>query len=258
MPEPTSLEAFVLRYLDAVDGAWQAVEPQVYDALLAPEVERQLDLRATGDTVRFAFDPEAMSDYPGAHLMVFGNPTLDRLFQHAQSLGQVGRVYLSGFNLTPHDLPVILKRSLKVPEGVAVQVASSRIYHFPSALFWFQSTFVSDEKEQETLAIGVDLHYGRPARHLAQLLQGALVSDARPVAYPDAGAIGLGQAYALARDEAARAITVAAHTRLAELQRLLQRETQRIGQYFADLRDELDDRRERASARDPQADVRAL
>lgn len=120
-------------------------------------------------------------------------------------------------------------------------------------LFWFQTTFVSDEKEQLTHIIGVDLHYGRPARHLQQLLRDAPIADSPAVAYPDATTISQTQAYGLAREEAVRAITVAAHKRLANLQRFLQRETQRISTYFADLREELDERRERALSRAAEA-----
>ena len=249
MSEQTPLESFVLKYVEAVDGLWQLVEPQVYDVMLPPEVEQSLSLRPAADTLRLTFDPEALGDYPNAHLMVFGNPTLDHVFQHAQSLGPLGQRFVTGLNLTPHDLPGILKRNLTLPAGVALQVLSTRIQHYRAALFWFQATFVSDEKEQMTFTIGVDLHYGRPARHLLQLLQDAATSEVRPVAYPDATVIGPAQAYALAHEEAVRAITVAAHARLADLQRFLQRETQRISRYFADLREELAERRERALAR---------
>jgi hypothetical protein len=252
MPDQTPLEGFVLKYVETVDGLWQLVEPQVYDVLLPPEVEQSLDLQSVADTTRLAFDPEALSDYPNAHLMVFGNPALDRVFQNAQSLGQVGRVYIAGLNLTPHDIPGILKRNLGRPEGVALQLLTTRIRHYRAALFWFQTTFVSDEKEQLTFTVGIDLHYGRTARHLQQLLHDAAVSEAPPVAYPDAIAITLTQAYGLAREEAIRAITVAAHERLANLQRFLQHETERISHYFADLREELDERRERALARSGQ------
>jgi hypothetical protein len=249
LPDQTPLEKFVLNYVEAVDGLWQPVEPQVYDVLLPPEVEQSLDLRSVADTARLAFDPEALGDYPFAHLMVFGNPTLDRLFQHAQSLGQVGRVYVAGLNLTPHDLQGILRRNFVLPDGVTLQLLASRIQHYRAMLFWFQTTFVSDEKEQLTHTVGIDLHYSRPARHLQQLLRDGTMSEAPAVAYPDAPAITLAQAYGLARDEAVRAITVAAHERLAGLERFLQRETARISRYFADLREELDERRERALTR---------
>src|SRR5205085_3221900 len=129
------------------------------------------------------------------------------------------------------------------------QLLATRIQHYRAALFWFQTTFVSDEKVQATHTVGIDLHYGRPARHLLQLLQEAIASDTHSVAYPDAAAIGLPSAYVLAREETIRAVTVAAHARLADLQRYLQHETERISRYFSDLREELEERRERALAR---------
>jgi hypothetical protein len=253
MAEQNPLETFVLKYVETVGGLWQPVEPQVYDALLPPEIEPQLDLPPGDESVRLAFDPEALGDFPQAHLMVYGNPTLDRLFQHAQSLGQVGQVYITGLNLSPHDLPAILKRNLTLVDGLSLQMISARVSHYRSVLFWFQTTFVSDEKEQVTHCIGIDMHHGRPARHLLQLLQEATISETRQVAYPDATTIGLAPAYALAREEAIRAITVDAHTRLADLQRHLLHEIQRINRYFTDLREELDERRERAAAKSSQS-----
>lgn len=249
MAESTPLESFILRYAEAVDGLWQPVEPQVYDVLLPPGAGQALELPPAADMARLAFDPDALADYPQAHLMVFGNPLLDRIFQHAQSLGRVGQVFVVGLNLAPHDLPGLLKRNLDMADGASLQLLAGRVQHYTAALFWFQSTFVSDEQEQAVFTVGVDLHYGRLARHALQLLNEAPVADAPPVAYPEAAAITSVQAYALAREEVVRAITVAAHARLADLQRFLQRETDRISRYFADLRDELAERRERALSR---------
>jgi hypothetical protein len=35
----------------------------------------------------------------------------------------------------------------------------------PQALFWFKATFVSDQKEEEILLMGIDLHSLREVRH---------------------------------------------------------------------------------------------
>ena len=57
-----------------------------------------------------------------------------RRFQHAQSLGQVGRVYITGLNLAPYDLAGILKRNLVLPDGVVLQVHAPRIRHYRAML----------------------------------------------------------------------------------------------------------------------------
>ena len=49
--------------------------------------------------------------------MVFGNLMLDHVFEHAQSIGQMGRVYLGGLNLTPHDPAGILRRNLALSKA---------------------------------------------------------------------------------------------------------------------------------------------
>ncbi len=235
------LETFVLRYLEQAGGVWDEVEPQVYDLLLPDVLERELGGRVT-------FDPEALQDHPAAQLLAFGNPALDFVFEQAQANSRVAKVYLGGLNLAPHNLAGLVQRGLQLPAGQTVSVLSQRPLHYMSALWWFQATFTSDEKVQETYAIGTDLHYGRITRHLEEFMrEGSLsVTEDPQIAYPDTPALPLTQGYALAREEATRAITVAAHERLNELQRLLLRETERIAHYFDDSRTELDERAARA------------
>lgn len=243
------LEEFLLEYVEVAGGLWQAAEPQVYDAMLPAAAGQAIGLAASEGVFRFTLDPEALPDYPTAQLMAFGNPLLDRIFEHAQSLGQVAQVYLTGFNLSPHDLPSTVRRSLQVPPGVEVRTASPRAYHFSAALFWFQATFISDEKVQSIVSLGIDRYYGRLTRTLEDTLRSAALSEARSYPYPDAPCLSLRRTYQLAREEATHAVTVTAHSHLAELQQYLQSETQRISRYFTDLRSDLADRRVRVVAK---------
>jgi hypothetical protein len=247
--ETSPLEEFLLEYMEVAGGLWQAVEPQVYDAMLPAAVEQAIGLAPSAGVFRFTLDPEALPDYPTAQLMAFGNPLLDRIFEHAQSLGQAAQVYLTGFNLSPHDLPMTVRRSLQVPSGIEVRSALPRAYHFSAALFWFQATFISDEKVQDIFSVGIERYYGRLTRTLEDTLRSAVLSEARSYPYPDAPRLPLRRVYQLARDEATHAVTVTAHSHLTELQQYLQRETQRITGYFTDLRSELADRRARVFAK---------
>lgn len=247
------LEKFLLDYVDIVGGVWQPAEPQVYDVMLPPTLAGPLGLATPDEMIRLAFDPEALADHPHAHLVAFGNPMLDRIFEHAQALGQSARVWLGGFNLSPHDLPSTLRRSLQTPADVGLKPGVPRVYHFTQAIFWFQATFISDEKEHSAFPVGVDLYYGRLARHLEEVLRSAVVSETCPFPYPNAPRISLPHAYQVAREEATRTIAVAASARLAELQQMLQRETHRIRSYFADLRAELGERQARAEAKGEDA-----
>ena len=56
----TALEDFLRDYVETVGGAWDEVEPQVYDLLLPAET--------AGGVVRVTFDPEALPEHPGAQL----------------------------------------------------------------------------------------------------------------------------------------------------------------------------------------------
>lgn len=237
--QTSALESFFLRYIEHAGGVWDEIEPQLYDLLLPEPLERVLGTRVT-------FDPEALQDHPAAQLMAFGNPALDTVFEQAQTQHHVAQVYLGGLNLVPHNLATIVQRGLQLTPGSAVSVLSQRPLHHQVVLWWFQATFVSDEKVQETYAIGTDLHFGRITRHLDVLLReyeaNGNLSDSPAIAYPNASALPLATGYMLAREEATRAITVAAHERLNELQRLLAHEVERINRYFDDSREELDER----------------
>src|SRR5262249_33034961 len=67
----TPLEEFVRTYLETIGGAWDEVEPQVYDVLLpAGEAAPPLPPAANG-LPRITFDPEALPEHSGAQLASF-------------------------------------------------------------------------------------------------------------------------------------------------------------------------------------------
>jgi len=242
---PGSLERFVLEYVESVGGIWEEVEPQVYDVMMPESLRREL-LLGPVEVARLAFDPEALADHPAAQLMTFGHPSLDRFFALAQAQGHVASVYLPASNLAPHDLRSLVRRCLQLTPGLELEIGQRRVYHFRAALFWFEATYVSDEKEQDIVAIGVERYYGRPARHLEQALRSTDPGSPPSLPYPDAACLPLAQTYALARHELLRSVQVTAHARLAELQGAMRRQMARVSAYFSDLRAELHERQRRA------------
>ncbi len=244
----TELERFVLEYVEAAGGVWDEAEPQVYEVMLPPELGPALELPA-GDVHRFAFDPEALLDYPSAQLMMFGNPSLERIFEDAQGRGRAARVYLPAGNIAPHDLRSRVARSLELGPGIELSLGPSRVYHLEACLFWFEATFISDEREQDIVSVGIERFHGRPVRHLEQTLRQHRVAPEPALPYPDAVGLSMPATYALAREEALRPLQVAAHARLTELQAGYGRQAERISAYFADLRTELARRVDRAVGR---------
>lgn len=247
MTNKNPLEEFILKCADSIGGIWEEVEPQVYELML-PEESRG-DFDCSSETLLITFDPEAVFDYPQAELLLFGHPLLEKFFEQAQSRGERTRLYLSGSNLSPHNLTSVVSRSLQIPEGVELEISDGRIYHFASALFWFQGTFTSDEKEQAIFPVGVDLHWGRISRHLEEILKKGSLSSTRFYPYPDAPRISLEKAYSLARQEVLSPLSIGSHNRLAALQTHLHQQTERISRYFADLRTELEERKEKWTAK---------
>lgn len=232
------LEDFVLDYAEATGGAWDEVEPQVYDLLLPTSASStRLDAEAN-QVVRVAFDPEAIAEHPGSQLASFGTPLVDRLLADAVERGRFVELYLLGLNLTPHDLAGRARRSLTL-NGVDLRIAGARALHFPQAFFWFQATFISDQKEQDMVTIGLDLHYRRVVRHRERLLDHARLAD-RPAQFlPEATCLSLAAAYPQAREECQRTLATMAHARDRELKERLQRQVARMQRYYADQRREL-------------------
>jgi hypothetical protein len=237
MPDP--LEQFLLEYVDAVGGLADEIEPQVYDLLL-PAVDQPM---------RLAFDPEALPEHPSAQLVTFGSALLDQILVEAQTRGRVALVYLDDVHLTPHGLDQRVRRDLVLPPHANLSVETVRPMYVTCTLFWFETTYSSDEKEQALYPVAVDRLYGRLVSYLEPLLESDRLSEIRRYPYPDASARPLEQAYLQARERLVRTVTAEANSRKHDLSahQALQRE--RMIRYFADLRAELVERMEKVQAR---------
>lgn len=240
--EPRSpLEAFLRDYAEVVGGLWEEVEPQVYDLILPDGGESEM--------VRVAFDPEALPEHTGAQLASFGTPLVDRLLADAVARGRAAALYLVGLNLPPQGLSSQVGRALRAAAGLELRLGRMRVLHFPQAVFWFEATFASDQKEQEILPVAVDLHYGRQVRHLDRLLDHARLSEAPWSPLPEVRHGGLARGYRSARDRVVRTVSALANTRGRELTERVDRQVARMARYYADLRVEASEQAERARAR---------
>lgn len=243
------LEWFVRDYVEAAGGVWEEIEPQVYDVLLpAPGPDAELDGGGRG-LFRLAFDPEALPEHPGAELAGFGTPLVDRLLQDAARRGRYAEFYLNGLNLAPYDLAGRVRRFLGVPEGARLDVRGIRPLDFPQAVFWFQATFASDQKEHEILRVGVDLHTAREVRHLERLLDDRLLGEEPSVYLPEVRRASVASAYPLARQEVLRTLSALANARHRELSGRVRRQIDRMSRYYHDLRSELEEQIRRARNR---------
>ncbi|MEX2142883.1 MAG: hypothetical protein WD894_26740 [Pirellulales bacterium] len=241
------LESFMRDYAEVSGGAWEEVEPQVYDLLLAEQ--QSGGAAATSGIIRVAFDPEALPEHPGAQLASFGTPLVDRLLSAAVERGQFAQAYFNGLNLAPYDLPRQVRRTIALPAGLVLEIERTRPLHVAQAVFWFQAEFVSDQKEYEILPIALDLHSGRQVRRLEQLLDFSRLAE-QPAEYlVEARRMSRAEAYNTARDAALRTLSALANVRRRELAERVERQVQRMESYYRDLRSELIESMERARKR---------
>ncbi|MEJ7639080.1 MAG: hypothetical protein WKF75_14190 [Singulisphaera sp.] len=251
--ETNALEAFLRDYADVVGGLWDEVEPQVFDLMLPPPAGPGGGGGGEPEVVRVAFDPEALPEHPGAQLASFGTPMVDRLLADAMQCGRRAELYLVGLNLAPQNLAGRAGRSLTLSSGLELRVGRVRPLHSPQAVFWFEATFVSDQKEQELLPVAVDLHQGRQVRHLERLLDHSHLGESPWSPLPEARHGGLASAYPLARGRVVRTVAALANVRVRELGERLDRQVARMTRYYADLRAEMEEQAERARTRDEDA-----
>jgi hypothetical protein len=239
------LETFLRTYADVSGGLWDEVEPQVYDLMLPPRP----DLKAEVEVVRVTFDPEALAEHPGSQLASFGTPLVDQLLADAVARGRHVRLFFVGLNVVPQGLAGSISRALTLPEGTKFKIERVRTMHFPQAVFWFEATFVSDQKEQDLLSVAIDLHYGRQVRHLERLLEWTHLAEEPWEPLPEVRHSGLAKAYPLARERVVRTLAALANTRARELTERLGRQVERMQRYYNDLRAEITEQADRAQSR---------
>jgi hypothetical protein len=244
-PSHSPLEEFLRGYAEVSGGLWDEIEPQVYDLMLPGRT-------AAGEPeiVRLAFDPEAIPEHPGAQLASYGTPLVDRLLADAVNRGRHIVLYMVGLNLAPQGLEDRLRRAVTLPSGFELKLEQSRPLHFPQAVFWFEATFVSDQKEQDLLTVAIDVHHSRQVRHLDRLLDRGHLAEKPWTPLAEAPHQGLRTAYPIARDRVVRTLSALANTYHRELHERLDRQLERISRYYGDLRAEVEEQAQKARNRE--------
>jgi hypothetical protein len=239
MPDP--LEQFLIEYVDTVGGLADAIEPQVYDVLMPDAATPQ----------RIALDPDALPEHAhaSAQLLTFGSALLDELIERAQTRGRIGLAFLDDVHLQPHALAQRVTRDVVLPEQITLRVENTRPLYVAHSLFWFEVTYLGDEKEQQLYPLAIDRYYGRQVRYLDELLSGERFADTRRWVFADASIVPLDQAYLAARDAVVRTVRAEVNTRQHHAQMRLVAQTERMRRYYADLGAELAERIEKAQAR---------
>ena len=225
-PPLSPLEQFVRDFAEARDGAWDQIEPRVYDLLIESEI------------TRVAFDPEALPEHPQAQLASLGSPLLDSLLADAAERWRCARFYRVGLNLHPHDLESRFRQAISLSPTAIASIRCVRTMNCPQALFWFKATFVSDQKEEEILLMGIDLHTLREVRHWDSLLASSGLSELPETHLPEARHASLMAGYRCARDRLAPSVAALANIRRREWSGRVTTQIQRMSVYYSRLRDE--------------------
>jgi hypothetical protein len=172
------------------------------------------------------------------------------LLADALRRGRHAQLYFNGLNLAPHDLAGRTRRGLTLPPDLTLLVSKVRALHFAQAVFWFEATFTSDQKEQEIVPLGMDLHYNREVRHLEQLLSESNLSEIPSIFLPEARRASVAEGYRLAREGVLKTLGPMINTRQRRLRDYVEQQIARMVRYYADLRREIEEQMRRAADRD--------
>ena len=239
------LEEFLRDYAEITGGLWDEVEPQVYDLMLPAR-----DGAGEPEMVRLAFDPEAIPEHPGAQLASYGTPLVDRLLADAVNRGRHVELYMVGLNLAPQGLEDRLRRAVTLPPGFAPQGRAVAAAALPPGGLLVRGD-VRERPEGAGPLDGGDRRALRPAgaapraparsrTHLAEKPWSPLAEAPHP---------GLASAYPIARDRVVRTLSALANTYHRELHERLDRQLERIGRYYGDLRAEVEEQAQKARNR---------
>ena len=160
-------------------------------------------------------------------------------------------MYRIGLNLRPYDLESRLGRAIVLPPGAAFTVERVRAMKFPQAVFWFQATFASDQKEEEILPVGIDLHYLREVRHLDALLASDRLSTEPESNLAEVRHDGSMAGYRVARGAVVGTVAALANARRRDWSGRVEKQVARMTAYYAQLRSEAQDQVARGA--DPDA-----
>jgi len=229
------LEQFVRDYVESRNGAWEEIEPRVYDLLVGSEM------------TRVAFDPEALPEHPQAQLASVGAPLLDRLLADAAERWSAARFCRIGLNLRPQNLEARLARAISLPPTASANIQNVRMMNCPQAIFWFKATFVGDQKEEEILPIGIDLHHLREVRHLELLLAPNRLAEELQTHLPEAPHASLAAGYRSARKQVSPTVAALGNARRRDWTSRVEKQIARMSAYYSRLRDEADEQSLRAN-----------
>jgi hypothetical protein len=200
--------------------------------------DRRLDFLKFPFVFQIAQDHVHFADHQLASL---GSPILDRLLSDAAERWRSSRFYRVGLNLLPHGLEARLQRAISLPQTASLSIEKVRAMNFPQALFRFKATFAGDQKEEEILPIGIDLHYLREVRHLKLLLMQSRLSEEPQANVPEAPHAGLMAGYRAARKQVAPTVASLANARRREWTARVEKQIARMGACYSQLRHEADE-----------------
>jgi hypothetical protein len=234
---PASVEAFTRAAIEGLGGAAEEEAPGLYTVLWPPE-EGAGEVEAR----QLAFDPDAVEEDGAAELVTFASPTLERIVRLATASGRVARAFLGAAPAPTRGIAERLARSYHFLDA-SWTPGTGRPWWFPTGIFLFRASYLSDAREEDLIEIAIGLADGRILRRLAEAVERFGLGLDTPEAWPMIPEMTADNAYAVARDELERRLLAPLGVRRRELASRLARERGRAAAYYDEMMREIGEQR---------------
>jgi len=251
------LQTFCRDVLDVKGGLTEVNEYALMETALPAELASFLGVP---EYATLAFHPEVAEENPGSHLVTFGSPILHNLVQLGISIGRIRKKVASQTSrFTPQTTLEAVRSALTFVRCRPPVLKHSAVKVHKLAVFAFRVVYLSDEKQDEIINVGVDMSTLRDmTRYLTSYENVFFTADESLLAdYPVVPC----QDYRAAYEKAKEYLIPTLKSRLKQHQQrladLCTGELTKLLSYYNEVINDLERRADRTNANDRYESLRA-
>lgn len=233
------LQNFVTEVIEAMGGVVDPVEYALCEVLI-PDAYKSYFQNKT--ELELAFDYEVAQENPNAEFVTFGSYILEQILSFANQKPVSSIRYAEVERQTPGNPEKKINEFLQ-DDRVRINILDESSVMGVWAVFQFQVTFISDEKEEGSEQVWVNLLTGETSEEMKQI-QNSIMYVAEPLYnYPIPSDLNIEEAYQTAYKHVDIQAEIMLESRKQDPQ--LEKDLDRIESYYRELRLENDKRMKR-------------
>lgn len=252
------LKDFSKRAIEALGGVFEEPSANRLDALLPEDAAPSLRERNPLKLLFFAQDGvRGAHGGPDEELFVVGSPLLDALTGPFFKKGGLAKAYVNSLGTDGGDLDQKFSKKFRLNGARSVLACRSR-EETADALFHFKIAFLTDDRTERLIRVAVNLATGLENEGLLKTWDHLFLDPAPSHALPPFPLPDLRKPYERALESARRRVEPDVDGIRAFQKKLLKRDLARIDDYYGDLFEELERKKNRAQGQNGRDQVQDL